>query len=56
MGHDSTASINYQHADDVGGLGLPQNRYGVSYSVGVLKDTTLTADIFQDHFSRDGSD
>ena len=48
MGHDSTFSLNYQRSGQIYGLGLPKARYGGSYKLKLLKDTSLMFDLFED--------
>ncbi|MCD6055332.1 MAG: hypothetical protein K0R12_294 [Gammaproteobacteria bacterium] len=48
MGHDSNFSLTYQQSGETEALGLPKRRYGGMYTVGVLKDTSVTFMLLED--------
>lgn len=49
MDHENMFSLNFQQSGEAQGLGLPQIRYGATYSVGVAADTTVSFLLSQDH-------
>jgi hypothetical protein len=53
MDYENMFSLNFQQSGDAQGLGIPQVRYGATYSVGVAKDTTVSFLLSQDrNYSR----
>lgn len=48
MDRDSTIAINYQRSGEAVAIGVPEQRYGASYTIDVLKDTSLQFLVLRD--------